>query len=205
MDGPRSSADAEAPEAARLTAGIRAGEAAAEEAFVRRYRPGLVFILRRQLWDADEAEDVAHEALMVVIARLRETGLEDPERLAGFLRRTALNLVRNENRKLARRRTDADDSQDRHAHHGPSPLDQLMAEHRKAVARELLAEVDNPRDEEVLRRFYVAEEERERICTDLGLSRQHFNCVLHRARQRFRELLEARLGPDDLDALKGGS
>jgi RNA polymerase sigma-70 factor (ECF subfamily) len=38
----------------------------------------------------------------------------------------------------------------------------------------------------------VAEEDKARICADLGLSSLHFNRVLNRARDRYRELyLEA--------------
>ncbi len=45
-------------------------------------------------------------------------------------------------------------------------------------------------DREVLLRFHVAEEEKETICTDLGLTSLQFNVVLFRARQRFKELVE---------------
>ena len=46
------------------------------------------------------------------------------------------------------------------------------------------------RDRQVLFRFYIAEENKEDICSDLGLSSLHFNRVLFRARERFRELYE---------------
>jgi RNA polymerase sigma-70 factor, ECF subfamily len=48
------------------------------------------------------------------------------------------------------------------------------------------------RDREILVRFYLDDEERETICRELGLSEEHFNRVIFRARNRFRELLEHR-------------
>jgi RNA polymerase sigma-70 factor (ECF subfamily) len=45
----------------------------------------------------------------------------------------------------------------------------------------------------VLFRFYVVEDDKDRICADLGLTSLHFNRVLHRARERYRELYERAL------------
>jgi RNA polymerase sigma-70 factor (ECF subfamily) len=56
--------------------------------------------------------------------------------------------------------------------------------------RRLIGELDTDRDRQILYRFYIAEEDKERICADLELSSLHFNRVLFRARQRFKELLE---------------
>jgi RNA polymerase sigma-70 factor (ECF subfamily) len=56
--------------------------------------------------------------------------------------------------------------------------------------RKLIGELPTDRDQQLLLRFYVAEEEKETICAELGLDSLHFNRVLFRARQRFKELLE---------------
>jgi RNA polymerase sigma-70 factor (ECF subfamily) len=56
--------------------------------------------------------------------------------------------------------------------------------------RKVLGELKSERDRQVLFRFYVAEEEKEKICASLGLTSLHFNRVLFRARERFRELYE---------------
>ena len=48
------------------------------------------------------------------------------------------------------------------------------------------------RDREVVKRFYLDEEDKDAICRDLGLSALHFDKVIFRARQRMRSLLEAR-------------
>src|SRR6185436_5403273 len=47
------------------------------------------------------------------------------------------------------------------------------------------------RDREILVRFYLQEEEKEAICRDLALAPDQFDKVLHRARARLKELLEA--------------
>ena len=50
---------------------------------------------------------------------------------------------------------------------------------------------DGARDREILVRLYLQEEEKDTICRDLGLEAEHFDKVLHRARGRLKELLEA--------------
>ena len=56
----------------------------------------------------------------------------------------------------------------------------------------MLEEMPVARDREVLVRFYLNDEDREQICRELRLSEEHFNRVIFRARNRFRELIEHR-------------
>jgi hypothetical protein len=44
----------------------------------------------------------------------------------------------------------------------------------------------------LLKRFYLNDQAKEHICQELRLSEEHFNRVIFRARNRFRELLERR-------------
>jgi len=48
------------------------------------------------------------------------------------------------------------------------------------------------RDRDLLMRFYLHDEDKALICRELNLSEEHFNRVIFRARNRFRELLEHR-------------
>jgi len=57
--------------------------------------------------------------------------------------------------------------------------------------RTLLQGMGSARDRTILKRFYLDEESKETICSELGLLADQFDKVLHRARARLRELLEA--------------
>ncbi len=57
-----------------------------------------------------------------------------------------------------------------------------------AIIRQVIQELPSERDRQVLRRFYLEEDDKDAICADLNLTSLHFNRVLHRARERFREL-----------------
>jgi RNA polymerase sigma-70 factor (ECF subfamily) len=180
----------EAQAALALAARIRAGDPAAEHDLVQRYSRGLLFVLRRATGDPNTAEDLQQETLRIVIERLRGAGLEQPERLAGFIRRTARNLAMADNRRAARRRASPVDGQLALSDPGPSPLGRVLQGERARLVRHLVGELRTDRDRQVLYRYYLAEEDKDLICKDLGLSDVHFNRVLFRARQRFRELLE---------------
>jgi RNA polymerase sigma-70 factor (ECF subfamily) len=181
----------EAEIAADLVRRIAAGDAAAEGELALRYSRGLLYLLRRLGALPELAQDLQQEALRIALERLRRRELDEPAGLAGFLRGIARNLVLAERRKTARRRTDADDERlAQVAHPAPSPLAAVLKDEEAETVRRLIAELPTDRDRQLLLRFYVAEEEKGNICSDLGLDSLHFNRVLFRARQRFKELLE---------------
>jgi RNA polymerase sigma-70 factor, ECF subfamily len=169
----------------------KGGDAAAETELFRRYSRGLLYMLRRMAGDPALADDLHQETFRVVIERLRERGLEEPERLAGFLHRTAKNLFIGGYRKVIRRKTEGEiDGLEAVADPGADPHQRAVREEESALVRRLIGELETDRDRQILYRFYIAEEDKERICADLDLSSLHFNRVLFRARQRFKDLLE---------------
>ncbi len=188
---PDLAAPSEAEVATDLVRRIAAGDAAAEGQLVERYSRGLLYLLRRLGARPEAAEDLHQEVFRIALERLRATGIEEPAGLAGFLRGIARNLMLAGQRKQARRRTDADpELLERAAHSAPSQLSSVLHEEEAAIVRRLIGELPTDRDRQLLLRFYVAEEEKDSICADLALDSLHFNRVLFRARQRFKELFE---------------
>ncbi len=179
-------------DAAHLVRRVQRGDAAAEKELVQRYSRGILFLLRRLTRDSAWAEDLHQETFRVVLERLRSRGLEDGSGLSPFLQGTARKLYLNDSRKRHRRRTEAvgDDLPDRRDP-SPSPLDSTLQQEHRLLLRRLLAELRPERDRLILYRFYLAEEDKDAICRDFGLSGLQFNRVLHRARGRFRELLDS--------------
>ena len=183
-------ADGEAQRARQLVTRIGSGERAAEEELVATYSRGLLFYLRHRCGDAALADDLHQETFRIVLLRLREQGLEDPSRVAGFLRRTARNLLLAGHRKATRRRTENDPvavstEPDRER----DPQAQALLKESVRIVRSVISELPNDRDRHLLYRFYVAEEDKDSICRALEISPGHLKRVLFRARQRFKERL----------------
>jgi RNA polymerase sigma-70 factor (ECF subfamily) len=185
--------------AADLARQIGQGVKAAEQTLVARYGPGLHFLLKQRTRDSELALDIRQDALRVVIEKLRAGTLEQPERLAGYLRGVALKLCGAQRRKELRRATTADsDAIETVADERANPEEQLSDEQLRRAVRELLAELSTPRDRDILTRVYLLDEDKDAICSALGVDSLHFNRVLFRAKQRFRELLVRRGQPGGL-------
>lgn len=184
---PRSD-DAQALEALALR--IMAGDRAAEGEFVKLTRFALWMILVKRGCGRDQAEDLTQEALMVAISRLRAGEIDDPSRINGYLLRTALYLQRGAQRRLSEARTVYDaENLDLFADGKADPLAEIDASQRQQLLRKALEWLRQPRDREVLRRHYLLEQDKREVCAELGLSLEHFDRVLHRARQRLGELI----------------
>lgn len=178
---------------ADLVARIGAGDGEAEEELVRLYARGLSYLLRRLTGDPAAAEDLLQETLRITLVKARAGAIERPESLEAFLRGTARHLWQAELRKRARRsRTESATPGQEETVMDPAPTvdTQLVQAEDRLRVRRLLRELTQPRDREVLTRFYLAEEPKSVICRDLGLGSHQFDLVLFRARQRFRQLLD---------------
>ncbi len=176
---------------ADLVSRILSGDQQAEAELVERYSRGVTFIIRRETRDASQADDLYEETFCIVLEKIRHGDLREPEKLSGFICSIARNLVIDHFRKAARQRnlTGIEDAASL-PRLAPSQLDELLQREKADLVRRVINDLGSDRDRQLLFRFYIAEEEKESICTDLGLTSIHFNRVLHRARERYRELYE---------------
>jgi RNA polymerase sigma-70 factor (ECF subfamily) len=175
--------------AASLVARVQAGDAQAEEEIFHRYRRGVLTVLRRNGATPDAAEDLYQEVLIIVLRKIREGTVHDPERLAGFVCGVARNCA------LAHRRTESRmpvvSDLDIEIFAAAEGQHELLSRREEAkLVRRVLGELRHGRDRELLVRFFLQGEDREAVCRGMGLTAAHFSRVLHRALKRFRELYE---------------
>jgi RNA polymerase sigma-70 factor, ECF subfamily len=183
-----------------LVSRIVAGDAGAEAELVERFGDGLLFLLRRWTRDATTAEDLYQETVRLALEKIRRGEVREPDKLVGFLRSLAKNLSIHHYRRgsvRGERERDLEEvGADGVADPAPTdPLAHLLRAEKAALVRQVIAEMPVERDRQVLFRFYIGEEEKERICADLALTGPDLNVVLFRARQRYRRLFEGRFGP----------
>ena len=171
---------------------VVAGEKQAEAKMIERYSRGLRFLLRRKTRDAELTEDLLQETWAIALVKLRKSGLDDPGRLAGYLCGIAKNLAQSEHRRVRRQRTSVNSEiVDLIPDESSSPFRQIS---RAEVCRQVRALVDDlkkDRDKEILKRFYVQDEDKESICSYLDVDSTHFNRVLFRARRRLKSAVVA--------------
>jgi RNA polymerase sigma-70 factor (ECF subfamily) len=189
----RSEPLAESP--AELAERIRSGtDRDAEARLVERYARGVRLVLDRHTRTAAEAEDLFQETFHLAVAKLRADDLRDPSKLPAFLASLARNLATEHYRKTARRRTEADsEAAEAAVTFAGSPLGELLRGEEAALVRRTLEDLATERDREILFRFYIAEEDREVIAAEHGLTGAQLNRLLYRARQRYKALYLERL------------
>ncbi len=179
---------------ARLVARILAGDPQAETDIVEHYGRGLRLILDRHTGGRPEAEDLYQDTLAIGLDKLRRGELRDPTKLPAFLSQLARNLAIEFYRKAQRRKTEPNsEAVEASAVVRSSQLDRLLQHEHGTLVRTAIEELRNDRDRQVLFRFYIAEEDKDAIAADYDLTSIQFNRVLHRARDRYRELVQERL------------
>jgi RNA polymerase sigma-70 factor, ECF subfamily len=154
--------------------------------------PGLRALILRRVRDPEVAADILQDAAVTTLEKLRRGEIAHPENLGGYLYRVALNHLRNHRRKDRSAVSSADALEELAASDDDADWTSVRDRQWATAARRMLDEMPVARDREVLVRFYLDDEERETICRELQLSEEHFNRVIFRARNRFRELVEHR-------------
>jgi RNA polymerase sigma-70 factor (ECF subfamily) len=180
----------EARVSAELAQRIGRGDRSAEAELFERYGRGVLYLLNRKTRDPESALDLRQETFRIAIEHLRAHGLQESERIGAYLRGIAVNLAIADGRKTTRRATTADsEAVELVADPAASPVESVSRDQIRDAVRALLAELPVVRDREILVRFYLEDEDKESICTGLGVDSAHFNRVLFRAKQRFGELV----------------
>lgn len=168
---------------------IMSGDSEAEGILVHQFSRGVKYVLRRETRNQDIVDDLFQETFRIAISKIRKGDLRDHGKVNAFLSSTARFVAIDYFRKESR--YDASDIEDIEiAMPGESQLGQLINQEHADLVRQTMNELKNERDRAILLRFYIAQEDKEVICRDLDLSALHFNRVLHRAKQRYKSLLQ---------------
>jgi RNA polymerase sigma factor (sigma-70 family) len=168
---------------AKIVAEIAAGNRAAESELVMRYGPALHYILLREVHDPACADDLYQESFRITLERLRKRGLDQPDKLAGFLMGVARLLVRSHRREAAERAATSSNRVEEIADSEPTPLELVIRSEQASSLRAAIERLDVPRDRELLQR-YLLDQDKETICHALGIRIDHFNKMIYRARLR---------------------
>lgn len=176
-------------EFARLAKRIAAGDPRAEEELVRRYEGGVSIIIRRIVQCQISTDDISQDTFIKVIEKIRHGDLREPDRLSGFVCGVAKNLAIEHVRRvgLSRNREESGIPEEIWDP-APSALTQLLDKEREAAVRAVIDELQVERDRDLLLRYYIGEEPKDKICADLGLTREQFSRVIFRALKRFKKL-----------------
>lgn len=172
-----------------LLEGLYADSPAAWDEFyqlVLNFRPTLVGHV-----PSHEIQDCLHDLFLLMVPPIRQRWIQDPERLAGYIKRIVNCCLyrRSQRKKRQRMGTLTTNGWQIVRDTQPGPEEQVLENERlqlqNAVRRKL-----NPSEREILDRFYVQEQGEEQICREMGLTFNQYRNRKSRAKQKAVRLMQ---------------
>jgi RNA polymerase sigma-70 factor (ECF subfamily) len=168
---------------------IIAGDSRADEEMVLRYKDGVFQIIYQVVRNQSVTDDLCQETLIKALEKIRHGDVREPEKLSGFVcgiaRFMAIDYVRKLRSSLKAEEMGA---AEQIPDPSPDPFEQVLNKEKTEIVRKVISELKVKRDRDILFRYYIIEEEKEKICADLGLTREQFSRIIFRALQRYKEL-----------------
>jgi RNA polymerase sigma-70 factor (ECF subfamily) len=177
-----------------LVARIGDGDRAAESELIACYARGVRLILLKRTGNPELANDLCQDTFVVTLRKLRAGELRSSDSLAAFISQTAVNISNRHFHNEERYEYSAGEIIGPHLAHTDKKDEQLDSRTTRVMLDGVLKQLAVARDREILRRFYLSDDDKDEICRDLQLSPLHFDRVLYRAKQRMRELIDQQQG-----------
>jgi RNA polymerase sigma-70 factor, ECF subfamily len=159
-----------------------------EQHFTQYFGALLSTKLRSRLRSPAQVEDAKQETFLRVLTTLkRKGGLESAESLGAFVN-SVCNNVLFEMYRAGSRAEPLEDEVDPADERAPRADALLVAGEERERVRRALAELPQ-RERDLLKWLFFDERDKDDICRELAVDRGYLRVLLHRAKQRFRELL----------------
>ncbi len=188
---------------ARLVERIQAGDPEAVSEFYQQSIGRLRLFFRSRRVDEMQAEDLAQDVFLTVLAQVEAGALREPERLYGYMRTIALRAYAAHVHEAVQgpETVPASEAPERLRDLRKGPESELIEQERWELAHQVLASM-KPREREILTRFYLYGQDQETICREMGLTATQYRLLKSRAKSRFGELGRKKLERGKLAALR---
>ncbi|MFY9622504.1 MAG: sigma-70 family RNA polymerase sigma factor [Pyrinomonadaceae bacterium] len=175
------------PDYVVLVSRILSGDKDAEAELVDCFQGGVFQIILNIVRNPPLAEDLSQDAIITIIRKIRNGDLHHPESLKSFVLSVARYHAIEQMRRIRRRDFNENlEAAEQLPDPAPNQLEELQSSEQLKEICEVMDEL-TPRYKELLLRFFINEEPKDVICSDLGLTSAQFDGVLHRARKRYKE------------------
>jgi RNA polymerase sigma-70 factor (ECF subfamily) len=125
-------------------------------------------------------------------------GIQHPERLGAFVNAVCENVL-SEFFRAGSRFQQLPENAVEPADETASAESQCLSEERKSIIRRVIAGLSAP-DQQILRRYFLEEQDKDDICKEMGIDRDYLRVRLHRALARVRNAIQK-----EADSLSKGS
>ncbi len=165
------------------------GDGATESHFVSYFSGLLAVKLRRSLRSSQEVEDLRQEVFLRVLNNLRSgEGVKHPERFGAYVFSVCSNVVLEHFR--GQMRTSQWDQM------SPEPKTPAFSAEQVLLTREsslrvrmMIAELGS-KDQGILNAVFFEERDKDSVCSEFGVTREYLRVLLHRAKNRLRQIVK---------------
>lgn len=168
---------------------LTAGHAETEAHFTQYFGQLLALKLRSRLRSPALIEDAKQETFARVLTALRSgKGVSSPESLGAFVNGVCNNVL-FETYRSSSRATQLEEEYDPPDERRASAETELLSSETRARVRRTLTRLPE-KEQMLLRWLFFDERDKDDICRELNIDRNYLRVLLHRAKNRFRELLD---------------
>jgi RNA polymerase sigma-70 factor (ECF subfamily) len=166
-----------------------AGDAETEQHFARYFGDLLAIKLRSRLKSPAQVEDARQETFRRVLTTLKQRGgLKAAEHLGAFVNGVCNNVLLEQYRAGWRNEPMPEELDPVDEGRPSVESGMIAAEDRVRVQRALAALPQKEKD--LLRWLFFEDRDKDDVCAELAIDRNHLRVMLHRAKVRFRAQLE---------------
>ena len=169
---------------------LQDGDAATQRHFTSYFSDLLRVKLGARVRSAALVEDARQETFLRVFAALRKGKLQQPERLGAFVNSVCNNVIL-ELFRTEGRHPPLDNDTSEPLDHREDPEQHFVTKQNREQVKRVLAMLPE-KDRDLLMQVFWQERGRDEICRDFGVDRNYLRVLVHRAKSRVREILEAR-------------
>lgn len=165
---------------------LQSGDRSVEDHFVRYFSSLITLKMRSRGWDRETTDDVLQETFTRALALVRKpAGVQQPASLGAMVNTICNNVLREHCR--AKGRTEALDDETAALLTEPrqNALAQMVEHDTIAAVARVMREI-SPRDRDLLRAVLMDEADKDALCKQMSVSRDHLRVLLHRAKNAFR-------------------
>lgn len=172
---------------------IQAGDPRGEELLYSVFTRGLRYLAIRKV-GYEQADECVHDTFIALAKKIREGALREPAALLKYARTILERMIVDIH--LERRKWRADVDFDylalTRADDAPSPEKAYETSTRTEVMRRALQQL-RPKEREILVRFYLEEQDQERIRTEMKLTHTQYRLLKSRSKSKLEEYTSAYL------------
>lgn len=166
---------------------------ATEQHFVTYFSDHLRIKLRSRLRSSQMIDDVKQETFRRLFEKIRTPrAIHQPDRLPALVNAVCNNVLFEGFRAQHKYQGTGHEAAER-ADHSWDPDRALVDEARKKMVREMLAELTE-KDRRLLQARFLEDRDKDEICQEFGVDQDYLRVLLHRAKNRAREIALKKLG-----------